>query len=658
MEYIFHDHPELVIEYRLKKYDQTDVSMFLGNKFISPTNKDMETIAELCNGNLSLVEFLYQEELAYGNIYLDTLEKVVTKRISKLKENGRKKKLDEDELEAVIFSASLSVNKFTAQILGEIVNQENTKIYQELNLAKEEALITEEYNDYYDFSSSKIKSQIAEKTMQNRKEWLLTYYTYYTKYEQDEYYYRAYYLRKYQGQINSASFTLLMLAYSSALELRDISKAEKIKIEVSNELSDNLYFEQIFKSINNFYQALLNNMPLEEVEDYYNAIDKDELDLPLIAELARAYFHYLYANTNMNTSNALITLEQCKGFALNELYIDTKCIALPMNTDETLLRLRIIYDIAPCILDCLNQYDDFEMLYQKSKELSYKISNSQKSSNMGCYIQNVFNRKAFLYVNPTQCDTYYHKAKKYFRENEIWDEYCITLVCEAGTNIVLQQYEKALRCCDNVISICQEKNLKLPSEGKLYNNKIVAQFLLEEKKLDNKRSAVSASAKAIEALKQLLKSRPCETEYVILTNICSLSLYSNKDKEYLKYKKKIEDLYGCQDISNIDDTNIDDFYRYYFSWFELYRNMRDENWDKAQEIYNKLNGFVPSIFRRQEVFWEQKNNAVKELITNHKILSTYDFCNNLVNCSQRERILSYFFHRGLMLSDLQYTSYL
>ena len=50
--------------------------------------------------------------------------------ISKLKENGRKKKLDEDELEAVIFSASLSVNKFTAQILGEIVNQENTKIYQ------------------------------------------------------------------------------------------------------------------------------------------------------------------------------------------------------------------------------------------------------------------------------------------------------------------------------------------------------------------------------------------------------------------------------------------------------------------------------------------------------------------------------------------------
>ena len=56
------------------------------------------------------------------------------------------------------------------------------------------------------------------------------------------------------------------------------------------------------------------------------------------------------------------------------------------------------------------------------------------------YMENVFNRKAFLFVNQTQCNIYYDKAKKYFYDNQIWDEYCITLICEAGTDIVIQKY--------------------------------------------------------------------------------------------------------------------------------------------------------------------------------------------------------------------------
>lgn len=192
----------------------------------------------------------------------------------------------------------------------------------------------------------------------------------------------------------------------------------------------------------------------------------------------------------------------------------------------------------------------------------------------------------------------------------------------------------------------------------MYNNKTIAEFLLLEKKANNQKSRNSAARMAIKQLKQLLLSKSCTTEYVILTNICSLSLYCNNDKQYIIHKKKIEKLYGCQDISNIDDYNIDDFYRYYFAWFELYRSMRDEYWDKAELICNKLDGFVPSIFRKQEIFWKQKNEAVKELITLKKIISPYDFCNNLVKYKQKESILAKFFHRGLMLSDLQYTSYL
>lgn len=43
-----------------------------------------------------------------------------------------------------------------------------------------------------------------------------------------------------------------------------------------------------------------------------------------------------------------------------------------------------------------------------------------------------------------------------------------------------------------------------------------------------------------------------------------------------------------------------------FSWFELFRNIRDEHWADADLRCNKLKGFVPALFQKQDIFWEQK----------------------------------------------------
>lgn len=522
----FHD-SEQITEYELIKYNSADINTFLTQQYkVSiPQESETENIARICNGNLNLVKFLYDEKITYGSSYLDALERVVNKRLAQLKQSGKKKNLDEYELEDVISSASLSIKQFTKRIIAEIINHEEEKIFHELNVAKEEELLTQDREYYYDFISNEIKSQIAVKTIQTRKDWLLTYYMYYTNNEQDEYGYRAYYLIKYQGYITSASFSLLMLAYSAAFEIRDDIKAQKI-IEGLEEMpyAEPIY-AQLCKNIKKFYCLLSCGSTYTEIEDAYAAIDMDELELPLKAELTRAYFHHLYVNTNMNTTKALILLDKCREYALNELYLDIKCTELESYTDETILRLKIIYDIAPCVLDCLNQYENFQVLYQKSKELSRLSSCSKKGRSMGQYIENVFNRKAFLFVNQTQCDTYYHKAKRYFKENEIWDEYCITLICEAGSDIVIQQYKEAISCCEKVISICQEKNIQLPLMEKLHNNKIIATFLYEEQNVTTLKKRLASARKAIKSLKQLLMSRKCATEYVILTNLCSLNLY-------------------------------------------------------------------------------------------------------------------------------------
>ena len=84
---------------------------------------------------------------------------------------------------------------------------------------------------------------------------------------------------------------------------------------------------------------------------------------------------------------------------------------------------------------------------------------------------------------------------------------------------------------------------------------------------------------------------------------------------------------------------------------------RDGNWDAAEQLSQSVRGFVPALFQKQEKFWEMKDQAIADLIQNRTTLSAYDCCNNLVHVNRREKILSQFFFRGLMLSDLQYTSY-
>lgn len=110
-------------------------------------------------------------------------------------------------------------------------------------------------------------------------------------------------------------------------------------------------------------------------------------------------------------------------------------------------------------------------------------------------------------------------------------------------------------------------------------------------------------------------------------------------------------------MADITDESIDDFYRYYFAWFELYCAINDANWNYAEKIADSLNNFVPALFRKQEIFWDKKLASVKELIKKKEKKNAYDFCNNLVQAKRQEQMLSKFFYRGLMLSDLQYTSY-
>lgn len=645
----------------LEDYEEKDILQYLIEKHNviiehEEVTEKLKQVKKICASNLKLVDFLYVDLVEQNLDFFRALESVVSYRLNQLKKDGLQRNVNEYDMEDIILTSSISLKNFGSHEIAKITNKQSEAVRESLQLAQKQVILKKNPLNLYAFVCEEIQMILRKELIYKNKERYLDYYNYYSEQEQDQYYLRAYYLWVYNGCIKDEIFALLILAYSEALNFNNLAQIKEIENLIFKE-ADSRYFED-YRQIKSFYSMLWN-----ECTDYcklrnaYYDLQKDYFEVPLKAELARAFFHFMYKHYVPWDLCLKQTLSQIIQYAKESLYLlISKYPVEIIIPDETVLRLRIIYDISPFVLDSMNDGDLFKEMYDLSLVLSNNIRTSQSSRSIAKYMENVFNRKAFLFVNQMQCNIFYDKAKKYFYDNRIWDEYCITLICEAGTDIVIQKYEEALRCCRKAKQISSEKDILIPQPQKLMNNIIIADFFRYEQVHSPKKCFVYAK-KASRKLQKYLCKIPCATEFVIITNICSLYLYSENISEYCKYKKYLERLMDCDDVSDINDNDIDDFYRYYFGWFEAYKCILEEKWSQAEKIANDLNDFVPSLFKKQEVFWNKKLLALEEIIKMQRKVNGYDFCKNLVPLKRRASELAVFFCRGLMLSDIQYTSY-
>ena len=647
----------------LEPYGEKDILEYLKSKHLelmitTKIKQNISAIQKVCNGNLALANFLFADIELQNSTYFEALEQIVRCRLFQLKENGQRAKISETEMEDIVLSSALSVEKFTTAEISNITQRDNNVVANGLSLAQKDALISKDFDCYYDFCCPEVKDVLAREGIEKSKERLLYYYQYYTQHEQDEYYIRAYYLIKYFEAVTSQAFALLGLAFAGGIAQRN----HDVQIRIENILEKYGTKEQLLQygEIKTFYDNL-SVQPEKDtgsiLHDGYEKLRQADFEPPLRSELARSYFHWLYCFAPSDYLKINQLYAECLSFAKQEIALSRfqNTIYLPM-VDESIVRLNMIYNIAPYTLDICNDVQEFNNLYDLSKSLATS-SPSKSAMGLAQYIENIFNRKAFLFANPTQCDLYYDNAKRFFSKNKIWDELCLTLICQAGTNIVIQRYTEAKECCNRARQIAHDNEVIIPWPEKLQNNFLIAEFLEKEENSQCDAERQKFARQTIEQLKKQLHGSCSTAECVILTNICSLCLYCEDDTEYLAHKTELQQLMACSDVAAVTDADIDDFYRYYFAWFEVFRALRDKNWEGADEQYQALCGFVPALFQKQERFWEMKEKALKELITEHISPSAYDFCNHLVHSRRRENILSRFFCRGLMLSDLQYTSY-
>lgn len=646
---------------KFTEYSKEDIKDYLiinFNAFWNTLNeKDkiekIDLIYNCCGGNLYFVQLIASKVLAKDfNVSTDLntiIEEIVENQLVELKNHGLEEyHLAPGIIEDFLITCSLSLENFNKMLIEHVGDIQSSDISNSFKLSTEKnKILTCLPNLKYKFVSAHIKENIAKKLYDTSK--YVKYYNYFTQFNNDEYLLRAYYLYKSLGQANGNVFNLLILAISKSMMFNDESIEERIKNTFvtfeSKYLVQLKYFTEAYKKFNesNYMESI----------NVLNKIDKYLLSCIGRAEYDRLYFKNLYLNNTANSQLIYKYLESLKIVANLDTNLKLNLQEMFLNRDEVILKLRIIFDIAPYVIDNLNDVDEFEKLYSFSRVLCRNEIGS--ASPFAEYIKNVFNRKAFLFVNSMQAETYYEEAESYFFNISNWIQLTMTLIGKAGIQIAQSRYEDAVKTCNKAYKIIKTYKVNLPQQYKLKNNFLISKFLEFEQGNHNFDEILSYANKTVQKLLKI-KNNEDKVSYVILMNIASLYLYQNKILDYENIKKRLEEDMKCNDVSDINDSSVDDFYRYRFAWMEIYKNLILGNYDKSILIINSLYGFVPSLSHNQDVLWDKKLDSVKKLINSKVKINAYEFCNNLFNDRRPSAASLKFFYRGLPLSALQYTS--
>lgn len=645
------------INIQFRDYKRNDIYNFLievcGYLPYQISNEKLNQICNLCGTNFNLVKS-YSSFILDSNAPSNSIEAIVDTKLNYYIQSGCRYNLSKDELKSILYVSSLSVNMLTPEMISYVtkITEENTEkgfecaVYE--NFLEKENPLKLQINNFL-FISQEEKKYLCRQAYPIYLKKVVDYYVYLSEIAEDEYFERSQYLLQYYGELNKNVFALLGLAISKSFLLNDCILREKVIIFFNANIHDEEQKILFFNIIEAYQEHQKGNY--RQSNDILHNIDYTIINTALVAELKRLDFKNGYLGHLSSPMRLNGLSKELQAHLEQKIVICNDSVF--GNKDEKIISLKIIFDLAPFILDSQNDRETFRKLYDDSLILTQYINNHFVKKSFAEYVINVFNRKAFLFAPPSIASVYYEQATAYFKENHIWDEYAITLASKAGNEIALHRYDSAVNNCEKAISILNENSIEIAQFEKIYNNLYIANFLYFEEEHTIEDSQIKA-AETVYELEKLLTEASCGMNHVIMTNMASLNLYANNENDYHRVKRKLETSLKCKDVSNINDVTINDFYRYHFAWYEFYLNLMHKEWKKCDKILKLLQSFYPSIFHNTEKM-DLRVEAARFLVKNKCIPELQKYGKNMLQFapSDRQRYIS----RGLPLSDLQFTSW-
>lgn len=643
-----------------RDYERADIYNYLLNNCNYSnqqiTNEQLRQICELCGTNLNLVNNYAKLILNNSDEHI-TFENVVDTKLNFYIQSGNQYNLSSEELRSILLTSSMSIHMLTPNMISHIncINEQSVEKGFDCavnhHFIEESSISQYQNNINFSFISQQEKEYLYHLAENSYVKKLENYYMYLSEVAEDEYFERLQYLFRYYGKINKSVFALIILAISKSFLLRDDLERNKIvDFFETNNHEDN--FKHLFEIIYAAYIHYYNENYKEAIEEI-EKINYSDVDNVLAAELRRLEFRSGYIGHALSLEQLNILSQELQAHLEQKIILDK--INLLKEKDEKILSLRIIFELAPYVLDTLNAKEEFCKLYDNSLLIVNYVNNHFVKKGFAEYVINIFNRKAFLFAPPAQATIYYEQAVAYFKNNKIWNEFVISLASKAGNEIALHKYYKAISSCNLALATMNQFQLEIPQKEKIYNNLYVAEYLYFENEENNEIIEIKNKAVNIaEKLESLLTTTPCGTNHVILTNIASLYLYAGKEQKYYEAKQRLEESLDCKDVSAVNDLKINDFYRYHFAWYEFYVNLKHSNWKKCTGIINSLSSFYPSVFHNIEKM-NLRVEAARYLVKCRHIPDMRKYGVNMLQYAPSDKKL--YSSRGLPLSDLQFTSW-
>lgn len=486
-------------------------------------------------------------------------------------------------------------------------------------------------DDYYYRLFSMLKEKLLKMHKSKKKSLYTEYYKYIDKIYPADYYKKLDNVIEYTDD-KQYILTVYCLAYESSLRNGDDTECSIIsnKYALQAEPENLTIFNIICDSLRCKSTCLLYNKLIDEGYYIDNSFFMSFLLKIDVINLASCY--------NINKE-------------LESLCTKLYSIIIDNENSEVELYHYIVcaYVLLPNMIDKFNDRKSYEELKRIIKKLSGRSELLKKSVRHYEYINS---RKSFFEGNTKAIEQNYNEALIYFRKIDNVREQYMTLSGLIGIETILGKYDKANSAYDEICKLKENNNdnkYLFPLYYKTINNKIILDFFSNSDNLNPNMVRMY-----IAKLEHLLLDCNVVSYSVICTNICSLFLLIDDFDSYERYKNLFEEKNKVQDVSDITDNSIDDFYRYYFAWFEFGKNVVKNNKVQAKKIYESLKDFIPEIFMNEKAILNNKYKYYNDIF-NNEIKNGIQFCNYLKNmrCNYEEWV---FYSRGYMLSDLQHTS--
>lgn len=261
----------------------------------------------------------------------------------------------------------------------------------------------------------------------------------------------------------------------------------------------------------------------------------------------------------------------------------------------------------------------------------------------------VYMRKAVLFHVPYLAKRFTENAVRYYEESSNDIEKYFACCNHMANLIVLGEYEEAKSLYLKCNRLLDDSLITYPSMYKVYNNKLLLDYLEREKKVIHDESAFyNLSKRYAHEFEKIRVSQGNEISHVISLNAAALKFACGElsDNELVDLEKSID----CRDT----------FYGFYIHDLKLAYYIIHGKKKKALAELRKIEKISPPLLKNAEKILRTRQMIQEEIITNLDtvLYNPYQYHVVIANkCKHLGDATCYFWGRGVLLSDVQFLSF-